>query len=154
MAMVKIELGSRCIRSPAEMAEFVEDFESHTLPKSDWTHHAHLAVGLWYVINHPEDEVLDRLRQAIRTFNEAVGGENTDSAGYHETITRFYLWHIREHARETAEQPFMQALKELLTGPAADREFPLRFYNRERLFSAEARLGWVEPDLMPALDLN
>lgn len=143
--MARIKLGSRTISSVDDMAAFVEAFESQTLPKSDWTHHAHLAVGLWYVINHPEAEVLDRLRQAIRTFNEAVGGENTDSAGYHETITRFYLGHICEHARETAEQPFMQALQKLLTGPGAEREFPLQFYSRDRLFSVEARLGWVEP---------
>ena len=26
-------------------------------------------------------------------------------------------------------------------------DLPLRFYSRERLFSKEARLGWVEPDV-------
>ena len=30
--------------------------------------------------------------------------------------------------------------------PEARRDWPLRFYSPERLFSKEARLGWVEPD--------
>ena len=35
----------------------------------------------------------------------------------------------------------------LLTSEMAPRDWPLRFYSRERLFSLEARRGWVEPDL-------
>ena len=30
-----------------------------------------------------------------------------------------------------------------------DRETPLRFYSPGRLWSDEARAGWVEPDLQP-----
>ena len=37
----------------------------------------------------------------------------------------------------------------LLLSPQDRREWPLGFYSRERLFSVEARLGWVEPDLGP-----
>jgi hypothetical protein len=29
------------------------------------------------------------------------------------------------------------------------RDLPLRHWSRERLFSVEARHGWVEPDLAP-----
>jgi len=29
------------------------------------------------------------------------------------------------------------------------RDFPLRYYSKDRLMSVEARLGWVEPDLRP-----
>ena len=144
-----IRLGSRTIADVADMEAFVRAFEAHTLPKSDWTHHSHLAVGLWYVAHYPESEALDRLRNAIRSYNVAQGGENTATAGYHETITRIYTWYIGEHLRTYRDTPFMTCLQLLLDGPAADREFPLRFYTRERLFSMEARLGWVEPDIQP-----
>jgi hypothetical protein len=40
-----------------------------------------------------------------------------------------------------------QRVNLLLGSPQGRREWPLRFYSRERLFSVEARLGWVEPDL-------
>ena len=29
----------------------------------------------------------------------------------------------------------------------ADKDLPLQYYSRERLFSDEARAAWVEPDL-------
>jgi hypothetical protein len=35
----------------------------------------------------------------------------------------------------------------LLLAPEGRRDWPLRFYSRELLFSPEARLGWIEPDL-------
>ena len=35
----------------------------------------------------------------------------------------------------------------LLLAPEGRRDWPLRFYSAERLFSKAARLGWVEPDL-------
>jgi hypothetical protein len=31
----------------------------------------------------------------------------------------------------------------------ADKELPLQYYSRERLFSDEARAAWVEPDRQP-----
>ena len=35
----------------------------------------------------------------------------------------------------------------LLLGPEGQRDWPLGYYSRDRLFSVEARLGWVAPDL-------
>lgn len=45
-------------------------FCSRTLPKAEWTHHAHLRVGLWHVLRYSPEEALDRLRAGIRTLNE------------------------------------------------------------------------------------
>ena len=69
-------------------------FHERTLPKAEWTHHAHLKVGMWTLLRFPSDESLNRLRVAIRSYNESVGGINSESAGYHETITAFYVWLI------------------------------------------------------------
>jgi hypothetical protein len=37
----------------------------------------------------------------------------------------------------------------LLQSPIGRRDWPLRFYSSERLFSVEARREFVPPDLMP-----
>ncbi|WP_338114825.1 hypothetical protein [Novosphingobium olei] len=69
-----------------------------TLPKQEWTHEAHLAACLCLLREHP-DVVLERdLPGVIRTYNEAVGGQNTDSAGYHETLTQLYIRGVRAFA--------------------------------------------------------
>jgi hypothetical protein len=49
--------------------------------------------------------------------------------------------------------PVAERVARLLAGDLTDRGVLLKFYSRPRLESAEARLGWVEPDLAPlALD--
>ena len=37
----------------------------------------------------------------------------------------------------------------MLRSDVGRRDWPLRFYSRELLFSVAARRGFVEPDLMP-----
>ena len=37
----------------------------------------------------------------------------------------------------------------LLASETGSRNWPLRFYSRERLFSVEARRGFVQPDRAP-----
>ena len=45
--------------------------------------------------------------------------------------------------------PLHEKVNRLLAQPEGRREWALRFFSRERLFSTEARLGWVEPDKRP-----
>jgi hypothetical protein len=77
------------------------------------------------------------LRQRIRAHNGVVGKDNTAASGYHETLTRLWLHAIASHHAAHGELP--------LASPA----WPLRHDSRERLFSAQARAGWLEPDLAP-----
>ncbi|MES2739202.1 MAG: hypothetical protein V4672_23010 [Verrucomicrobiota bacterium] len=131
-----------------EMEAFIGTFEACSLPKPHWTHHAHLVVGLWYLSRHSPDEALRVVRQRIRAYNEATGTANTDSSGYHETLTRFFLLGIQAHRIQHPCQPLPAVLALLLQSPMAEKEYPLRFYSRECLLSAAARQAWVEPDIM------
>ena len=139
-----------------ETDRVAREFIALTLPKSEWTHEAHLRVGLWHALRFSDVESLDLLRGRIRAYNEATGGVNLDSAGYHETITRLYIVLIREFVRSADRgRPTDDLVRELIER-SGDRRLPLRYYSRERLFSAEARLGWVEPDLLalPRVDVE
>jgi hypothetical protein len=108
-----------------------------------------LARGLWHSLHHPRDTALNLLRDRIRAYNVATGVENTSSEGYHETITRFYLAVIGAFlASVDSGRPIDELAQELIER-FGDRNLPLRHYTRARLFSAGARLGWLEPDLEP-----
>jgi hypothetical protein len=122
---------------------------ARSLPKAEWTHEAHLRAGLWHALRHGDDAALDLLRRRIRAYNEATGVANTADAGYHETITRFYLHVIRAFLRSADTARDADALAADLIARWGERGLPLRFYSRARLFSAEARARWVEPDLRP-----
>ena len=118
-----------------------------TLPKPEWTHHAHLRAGLWHVVTFGEDQALVLLRERITRYNTSVGTANTDTSGYHETLTRFYVGLIAGFVRGRDCSVPLDDLAAALIAEHGDRELPLRFYSRERLFSVGARRGWMEPDL-------
>jgi hypothetical protein len=130
-----------------EIESFIRDFEARTLPASRWTHQAHLLIGLWYLTHHSHDDALAVVRERIRAYNEAVGTANTDSSGYHETLTRLFLRGIAAHIPEHGGEPLPESLALLLQSPLAQKDWPLSFYSRERLFSAAARREWLEPDM-------
>ena len=119
-----------------------------TLTRPEWTHEAHLAACLYIVAERPDIAAERDLPALIRRFNESVGGVNSDSEGYHETITQCFLRGVRGFlARTDARLPLVEKVNRLLRAEEGSRDWPLRFYSPERLFSKEARLGWVEPDL-------
>jgi hypothetical protein len=119
-----------------------------TLARAEWTHEAHLAACL-YVVAERADLVAERdLPNLIRRFNESVGGVNDDTQGYHETITQVSIRGVRAVLAATdAGLPLVSKVNALLLAEEGRRDWPLRFYSAEVLFSKEARLGWVEADL-------
>ncbi len=125
-------------------------FEACAIPAKEWTHAAHLVVGLWHVHRYGGEDALLRLRSGIRRLNESHGGVNSETNGYHETITAVYVQLLAQYLESSPAEPSldMRAI-ELLAGPLAARDLLLTFYSRERLMSTTARLGWVDPDLAP-----
>lgn len=122
-----------------------------SLPKGEWTHEAHLAACLWLLVERTDIEPETELPGIISAYNLAVGGENTDSAGYHETLTQLYIRGVRAFLALNSGGSIVEQVNALLVSSMAPRDWPLRFYSRERLFSVEARRGWVEPDVSPIL---
>jgi hypothetical protein len=126
-----------------------QGFIARTLAKEDFTHEAHLRVGLWHLLRYSETDALALLRERICAFNLAVGGVNSDTAGYHETITRLYVRLIAVFLRSAdAGRPADELAAELIAC-CGGRDLPLRYYSRERLFSPAARREWLPPDLQP-----
>jgi GNAT superfamily N-acetyltransferase len=138
-----------------EIDEFVERFRARTLPKSEWTHQAHLIVGLWHLQRHPFDEALSLLRSGISAYNEATGVANTDDGGYHETLTVFFLRALAAHAEgRVAGGSRVDLFNGLAGSRLRDKLLPLAFYRRDRIMSPAARHDWIEPDLQPLENLR
>lgn len=132
-----------------EMEAFIAAFEAGRLAKERWTHAAHILGGAWYVHALGREAALTHMRQRIRAFNESVGGKNTDTSGYHETITVFW---IRLLALELVANPqpdratfVTQAVEHF----APQRDIFTRYYSFDVLKSTDARRAWIAPDLQP-----
>jgi hypothetical protein len=138
----------RLFTSDAEIERFGEGLLARTLPRPEWTHEAHLAATTYLLLRRSDVDVDRDLPGIIRRYNESVGGVNSDSEGYHETITRVFLHGVRLFLAEAATQePLHNLVNELLLSPMGRRDWPLRFYSPELLFSVEARRKFVPPDL-------
>lgn len=126
-----------------------EGFLDHSLPAAGWTHEAHLATCAWLHIERPDIDPPRDLPRLISGFNEAKGGINDDTSGYHETITQAYVCGVRAFLSAHPDGGLSDRINALLTSPTGAREWPLRFWSRDTLFSVAARRGWVKPDLAP-----
>jgi len=138
----------RLFTSDAEIAHLGEGLLSRTLARGEWTHEAHLAATTYLLLRRPDIDLDRELPAIIRSFNESVGGVNSDTEGYHETITRAFLRGVRLFLEEAdPDAPLHELVNDLLLSPMGRRDWPLRFYSREHLFSVSARRNFVPPDL-------
>ena len=138
----------RFFTSDAEIEHIGEGLVARTLPRPEWTHEAHLAATTYLTTRRPDIDLDKELPGIIRGYNESVGGVNDDTQGYHDTITRVFLRGVRLFLSEAdLGEPLHELVNELLLSPMGRREWPLRFYSADRLFSVEARRHFVPPDI-------
>jgi NTE family protein len=140
----------RTLVPEVDVEDLAARFAGPSLRKAEWTHVAHLAVGAWHVDRYGAAAALARLRDGIRRLNVSIGGANTPSSGYHETITAAYVTLLAAYL-ETCPSglPLQERVDRLLAGELAARDMLFTFYSRECLFSTAARARWVDPDRAP-----
>lgn len=130
----------------------LEAFLDLSLPSEQWTHQAHLLVGAMLARRTPEAELLPFLRRAISAYNLASGAQNTETAGYHESITAFYAAVLAAFARATVDLPMTEAARRLLASHLADRQIVTRAYDPATLKTVRGRLAlapWDRGDFNP-----
>lgn len=119
-----------------------------TLPKGEWTHAAHFAAAVW-LLTRPDTDAEAVMPGLIRAYNEATGVANTDTTGYHETITLASLRAARAALRRRPHAGLSMVLADLLSGYCGRSDWLLAHWSKDVLLSPAARRAWVEPDLTP-----
>ena len=133
-------------RTNRDVYALVKAFEERTITKSEWTHQAHLTVGLYYLRTLPFAVAKNVMRDGIQWLNDRHGTPNTDTNGYHETLTVFWLKQIWNFLDEHHDVRNLETLANELIERLDDLDLPLKYYSRESLFSAEARRDYLPPD--------
>jgi len=135
--------------SEEQMERIAWGFVARMLPTKEFTHAAHFATAMWLMARRPEIDLPAQMPAMIRAFNESAGGQNTDTSGYHETITQASLRATKVFLREHPDEPLVDVLNALLGSRLGRSDWMMAYWTRERLFSVEARKAWVEPDVQP-----
>jgi hypothetical protein len=120
-----------------------------SLPKPRWTHAAHFATALWLISCRQDLDASRAMPGFIRAYNEATGVANTDTEGYHETITQASLRAARGFLLQDRGRSLFETCNALMASPLGKSDWLFGYWSRTLLFSVEARRGWVEPDLKP-----
>ena len=135
--------------SDDEIAAIGAGLLDRSLPKPRWTHAAHFAAALWLISCRKDLDASRDMPRFIRAYNEATGVANTDTEGYHETITQASLRAARSCLLQDPGRPLFATCNALMASPLGRSDWLLLHWTRARLFSVEARRFWVEPDLQP-----
>ena len=132
------------VASEEAFQAFVEAWEQGTLPRAQWSHAAHVGIGACYTVRYGEG-ALAKIREGIVRYNDAVGTANTESSGYHETLTRLWAGVVAEAVAGFSSE--WLAARHAVQRFGEDRDLPRRFYSFDVVRSVEARRTWVAPDL-------
>jgi hypothetical protein len=126
---------------------FLDQFFGCALPKAEWTHAAHVTLAASLLHESDVNTVLPKVRHAIRSHNEAVGTQNNDSSGYHETLTIFWLRVVAGKLSEAQAASRLDAVRCAVAAYGEERALHKLYYSIDIVKDATARREWVEPDL-------
>ncbi|AMV28850.1 hypothetical protein VT84_30935 [Gemmata sp. SH-PL17] len=148
-------------------SEFLTKFEKRTITREEWTHEAHVRMAWLYVTRTDNYRTArSKVRTGIKKLNAAFiaqesrpcGATRPDDAstepaveskpiGFHETITTAFVRVISMRAE--AGEKFASFRKR--NPDLFDRNLSalLAHYSPAQLFSEEAKVKFVEPDLEP-----
>jgi hypothetical protein len=110
-----------------------------SLPQSEWSHRGHITAAHVLVSEHGPEATLTLCRQRIPLLNDAHGVENSDTGGYHETLTVFYVAAVADAVKRGL------TIDETIT--ELDHDAALRWWTEPVLMSVDARRGFVAPDI-------
>lgn len=132
----------------AQAATLVQQFEQCSLPKEAWTHEAHFIMAFFYCMQHPVCKATEMISEGIKKYNLSVGGSNTDTSGYHETITLFYSSTVCNYIICNRINSINDnSIKALLAQSFIKKDYLNHFYTKEQIDSVSARKHWEKPGI-------
>jgi uncharacterized UPF0160 family protein len=136
-------------KTNSEISDIHIGLVSRTLPKSEWTHAAHFAAAI-SMLADPREDPFTSLPDIIRKYNLATGVENTETEGYHHTITLASLL-AAEHILTNApnDMDLFEVTNRLIESEYGTSDWILGYWTRTVLFAPKARRIWVPPNIKP-----
>ena len=121
--------------------QFVQAFESCTLPPSKFRHAQHVKLAWLYLREEPAPLALMRFVAGLKRFAVANGVPDL----YHETITWAYVCLIHERMERTGKDIGWDEFARL-NADLFQRDFLSHYYSPKTLSSALARKVFLFPD--------
>lgn len=125
----------------------IAHFETGDLPRAQWNHGVHLTMAFWYLSRLDQTQAIERIRSGIIHYNECQGTANTQTNGYHEMLTRFWIGMVAKFLREAdSEHSGLEVVNRLVEAYAGRSGLWRDYYSFDPIQSVESRRRWIEPD--------
>jgi hypothetical protein len=148
----RLRLDYPFLESGELLETFVHDWASGVLPKSAWTHAAHVGVTGYHAYDHDPAAVFAEMKRGILHFNTCTGVVNGRDSGYHETLTHFWSDRIASAVRYAGPGSRLEAARSAVRLFGEDRDLPSLFYSFDVVQDRRARAEWVPPDVQPVAE--
>lgn len=126
-----------------EILEIVRKFEDAVIAREDWRHAEHLTVALYYLSRFDFETSYERMRSGIFNLLRAFGVDFSREMPFHETLTVFWLKTVDDFLKSKGGVSTVEICNEMIE--TFDKDYPLKFYSREQLFSDAARSRYLAP---------
>ena len=134
-------------------SDFLRAFDQCAIIQSAWSHRAHLRVAYCLLHDLPPMAAVDHLRAGIKALNAQHGLVETDTRGYHETLTvawvRVVAGRVHTRGRGAHFADFIDQHPDLL-----DPKYLRRHYSYDRAMSLDARRAFLPADRDPLPPLS
>jgi hypothetical protein len=137
---------SRKYENENEILAVVRGFETATIARDAWKHAEHLTVALYYLMHHDLETATEKMRTGIFNLLRSFGVDLTKEMPYHETLTIFWMRTVADFNASKNGTSFVDKANEMVA--IFDKDYPLKFYSRDYLFSDRARSIFIEPDII------
>ena len=123
----------------SKILTLVDRLERCLLSATEFHHRDHLTVAAVYLYASEFASALEKMRSSLFRFAAHHG-----STLYHETMTRFWLMQVEKHLDRSLclRDSVQRAISAL-----PNKNLVNEYYSPGLLHSAEAKAGWIEPDL-------
>jgi len=128
-----------------EIIAVVRGFEDATISRDAWKHAEHLTVALHYLCLYDIETATAKVRDGIFKLLKAFEVDLSKEMPYHETMTVFWMRVVAGFNAEKNGDRLVDKANELVA--TFDKDYPLKFYTRELLFSDKARAEFVIGDI-------
>jgi hypothetical protein len=136
-----------------QILDVIKAFETATIAREKWRHAEHLIVANYYLTNSESlSDAYHKMRGGIFNLLESFGVDLSKEMPYHETLTMFWMKTVDDFRKTKNGYSMLDICIELTE--TFDKDYPLRFYSRDLLFSDEARARFVEADIAPLILRN
>lgn len=128
-----------------ELLRIVESFENGTISREEWGHTEHLIVAFHYASENNFETAITKMRDGIFNLLKAFEVDLSKEMPYHETMTVFWMRTVFDFAKSKNGCSIVESCNEMIK--TFDKDYPLKFYTREFLFSDQARKYFIDGDL-------